>query len=143
VTSLRVWWTIRGSDVAWEWSPDEALVRAGRLVPVDGALRFAGTEEWAPMWTSERTRASFQAFKDLTALFAEEANVVPGDVRIFWIAGERAVSWCRSTGVLCGHAVAGGSAPAVRPGEALTGEGSGTADDLRAADAQARAALGD
>jgi hypothetical protein len=127
------------------------VVRAGRLITQGGALRFVGTEEWVPMWTSAQTRAGFQAFKDLTALFAEEANVVPGDVRIFWIAEQRAVSWCRSTGALYRHDVttpaeSSEGAAAVLPAEALTGgpvgEGGGTASDLRAADAQARAALG-
>jgi hypothetical protein len=141
VPSLRVWWTIRGSDEAWEWSPDGAVVRSGRLTAEGGALRFTASEEWAPMWTSVRTRASFQAFKDLTALFAEEANVLPGDVRIFWIAGERAVSWCRSTGTLWLHVVHDVTAPAVFQVEPLVGEARDAASDLRAADARARAVL--
>jgi hypothetical protein len=141
VTALHVWWTISGSDVAWEWAPGEAVVCAGRVVSAGGTLRFVAAEEWAPMWTSERTRAGFQAFKDLTALFAEEANVLPGDVRIFWLAGERAVSWCRSTGALCRYGMAGSAPGAI----ALAGErpvGEGTTGDLRTADARARAALG-
>jgi hypothetical protein len=141
VASLRIWWAITGSDEAWEWSPDAAVVRSGRLTAEGGVLRFAASEEWAPMWTSEWTRASFQAFKDLTALFAEEANVLPGDVRIFWIAGERAVSWCRSTGTLWLHAVHDPASPAVFQIEPLVGEARNTASDLRAADAHARAVL--
>lgn len=125
--------------MAWEWSPDEAVVRAGRVVSAGGTLRFEGAEEWAPMWTSERVRAGFQAFKDLTALFAEEANVVPGEVRVFWLAGERAVSWCRSTGRLCRYSAgAPGARTIALPGEALAEE----ERELRAADARARAALG-
>jgi hypothetical protein len=71
MASPRVWWTIPGSEVAWEWQADRAVVRTGLLTAEGGVLRFRAAEEWAPMWTSSRTRAGFQAFKDLTALFAE------------------------------------------------------------------------
>jgi hypothetical protein len=136
----RVWWTIPGSDVAWEWLPDAPVVRTGRLVTGGGASRFHGDQEWAPMWTSARTRAGFQALKDLTALFAEECNVVPGAVRVFWIAGERAVSWSRATGRLFRHEVIGPGA-AAEMGAVLAGRPDGTAADLRTADAHAQAVL--
>jgi hypothetical protein len=142
MVSPRVWWTIPGSEAAWEWSPDRAVVRTGRLAAEGGALRFRAAEEWAPMWTSPRTRAGFQALKDLSALFAEECNIMPGDMRIFWVAHERAVSWHRSTGALSRHDVVPpgeGTSPVVLASVNATG---GDAADLRTADARARAELG-
>ncbi|GAA2113054.1 hypothetical protein GCM10009780_69710 [Actinomadura alba] len=128
--------------MAWEWLPDRAIVRTGRLTAEGEALSFQKADEWAPMWTSPHTRAGFQALKDLTALFAEECNIVPGDVRIIWVADERAVSWCRSTGELSRHDVmppGEGASPAVLA--AVKAHGGETAD-LRTADARARAELG-
>lgn len=141
MTSPRVWWTIPGSEVAWEWLPDQAVVRTGRLSADGGALRFRAAEKWAPMWTSPRTRADFQAFKDLTALFAEECNIVPGDMRILWVTGDGAVSWWRSTGGLERHDVMPpeeGANPVAVAGADVVG----AAADLRTADARARAELG-
>jgi len=140
MASPRVWWTIPGSSVAWEWLPDRAVVRTGRLTAEGEALSFQKADEWAPMWTSPHTRAGFQALKDLTALFAEECNVPPGDVRMFWIADHGAVCWHRSTGGLFRHDVTRPgerTGPVVRAGVDVVGG----VPDLRTADARAREAL--
>jgi hypothetical protein len=141
MASPRVWWTIPGSPVAWEWVPGDAVAHTGRLTDEGGALRFEAAERWTPMWTSARMREAFQALKDLTALFAEECNVLPGDMRILWVGGDRAVSWHRATGRLSRHDVMPPRAGAGRSVRAEATSLGGATADLRTADARARAEL--
>jgi hypothetical protein len=75
---------------------------------------------------------------DTTALFAQEANLLPSSVCIFWIGDQAAVSWTRSTGALRHHPVTAGRFPTVHSPDAELG----STNDLRGADQYACEALG-
>jgi hypothetical protein len=133
---LHVRWTTPRSVEAWEWIPDEALVCVGNLTGPDDAQTLEVHESWAPAWTSLEKRQ--QCMVDTTALFAQEANLLPTNVCIYWIGDRAAVSWTRSTGVLRHHPVTAGRLPTVHSPDAELG----STNDLRSADRSACETLG-
>jgi hypothetical protein len=135
---FHVRWTARGLADGWEWIPEEAEIWIGRLTGSEDAQSLWPFESMHSVWTSPEKRASHQAFADATALFAQEANLLPHDMCIYWIGDHDAVSWDRPNGVLRHHRVTAGDWPTVHAPDAEIG----STRDLHDADMYAREALG-
>lgn len=133
---LHVRWTTPRASEAWEWIPDEATVFVGDLTGPDDAKSLEAHESWPPSFTSREKQV--QAMVDTTALFAQEANLLPTNMCIYWIGDDAAISWTRSTGVLRHHPVTAGRFPAVHSPDAELG----SMNDLRGVDRYAREVLG-
>jgi hypothetical protein len=102
---IRVWWTIPDSAVAWEWRPAKTrLVEATRVVEDDGSqyLQYADQSHGPGAYMGLPIG---QPLADTTALFAQEANIVPRNLIITWIEGRSATRWDRNKNHWTCHAV--------------------------------------
>jgi hypothetical protein len=89
---MRVWWTVPASAVAWEWRPSvPQLFDAKRVVEEDGTQYLDYTEEIPGPPLPYMGLPAGQGFIDFTALFAQEANLVPTNLIVTWLEGRHAV----------------------------------------------------
>ena len=94
---MRVWWTIPASAVAWEWRPAiPVLFDAKRVVEDDGTQYLEYTEEIPGPPLPYMGLPAGQGFIDTTALFAQEANLLPTNLIVTWLEGRVAVRWDRT-----------------------------------------------
>lgn len=114
---LRVWWTVPGSAVAWEWRPAvPRLFAAKRVVAADGIEYLEYGEEIPGPPRPYMGLPAGQGLADFTALFAQEANVTPANLVVTWLEGRTAVRWDRTAGRWTRHTVElRGGRPAVGP----------------------------
>jgi hypothetical protein len=114
---IRVWWTIPNSAAAWEWRPTKPqLFDATRVVEDDGTQYLNYVEEISGPPKPYVGLPIGQPLADTTALFAQEANLVPTNLIITWIEGRRAARWDRTMNRWTRHAVAlREDGPAVSP----------------------------
>lgn len=104
---MRVWWTIPNGVGAWEWRPTTPeLFDAECVVEDDGTQYLKYAEEIPGPPEPYMGLPAGQSFVDTTALFAQEANLLPTNLIITWIEGHRAVRWDRTMDRWTRHTVA-------------------------------------
>ncbi|PRX99636.1 hypothetical protein [Allonocardiopsis opalescens] len=105
---MIVRWCVPGAAVQWEWPAEGRRYRVGaRVVRPDGRTGMESAETHTAAGPPDGLLGDRPgtAFRELTALFAQEANVPPGAVAITWIADGTAVTWDRTTGAWTRHPV--------------------------------------
>ncbi len=96
---IRLWWTIPCSNVAWSWQPP--LLVDAELTVEDGHEHLIPGN---PIAGAPATYTR-QSLADLTALFAQEANLLPQGMTITWLTPDTAVRWNRPSNSWTRHQV--------------------------------------